>query len=72
MNIGFIGIGAMGRHMSRHVLEAGYSLYVYDLEREAAQEIVDSGAKWADIQRAWLSPVKSFYPHYLDLRRWKM
>ncbi len=48
MNIGFIGIGNMGRHMSRHVLEAGYSLYVHDIRKEAAQFLIDKGAKWAD------------------------
>ncbi len=48
MKVGFIGIGAMGRHMSRHVLEAGYELVVNDIRPEAAQEIVAKGARWAD------------------------
>jgi 3-hydroxyisobutyrate dehydrogenase-like beta-hydroxyacid dehydrogenase len=48
MNIGFIGIGAMDGHMSRHILEAGYSLYVHDLKKEASQELINKGAKWAD------------------------
>ncbi len=48
MKIGFIGIGAMGRHMSRHVLEAGYELVVNDISKEAAQEVVFKGARWAD------------------------
>jgi 2-hydroxy-3-oxopropionate reductase len=52
MNIGFIGIGNMGRHMSRHVLEAGYSLYVHDIRKEAAQFLIDKGAKWADTPAA--------------------
>ncbi len=36
MNISFIGIG----HMARHVLEAGYDLTVHDLRKEAAQPAV--------------------------------
>lgn len=48
MKIGFIGIGQMGRHMSRRLLEAGYELAVYDLNKEAAAPIVKKGATWAD------------------------
>lgn len=43
MKVGFIGIGAMGRHMSRHVLEAGYELVVNDIKKEAARELLDKG-----------------------------
>lgn len=48
MNIGFIGVGNMGRHMARHLLEAGYNLQVHDIRQEAAQPLIDKGAKWAD------------------------
>ena len=48
MNIGFIGVGRMGIHMARHVLEAGFNLTVNDLRREAAQSLLEEGAKWAD------------------------
>jgi 3-hydroxyisobutyrate dehydrogenase-like beta-hydroxyacid dehydrogenase len=52
MKVGFIGIGAMGRHMSRHVLEAGYQLVVNDIRKEAAQELLSKGAIWADTPQA--------------------
>jgi 2-hydroxy-3-oxopropionate reductase len=52
MRVGFIGIGAMGQPMSRHVLEAGYELVVNDIRKEAAQELVSRGAKWADTPQA--------------------
>ena len=52
MKVGFIGIGAMGRHMARHVLEAGYELTVNDIKKEAAQEVLSKGAKWADNAQA--------------------
>ncbi|GAF81407.1 unnamed protein product, partial [marine sediment metagenome] len=48
MNIGFIGIGQMGRHMSRRLLEAGYDLTVHDLKKEAAQPLLEKGARWMD------------------------
>lgn len=48
MNIGFIGLGAMGRHMAASLQHAGRSLTVHDLQRESASQHLASGAKWAD------------------------
>jgi len=48
MKIGFIGIGQMGRHMSRRILEAGYELTVNDINEEAAAPLLKKGAEWAD------------------------
>ena len=48
MKIGFIGIGNMGVHMARHILDADFALYVNDLKKEAAQTLLEKGAKWAD------------------------
>ena len=48
MKVGFIGIGEMGRHMSRHILEAGYELIVNDIRKEAARELLAKGATWVD------------------------
>ncbi len=43
--IGFIGLGIMGRPMSRNLLRAGYPLVVYDLIPEAVEAIVREGAR---------------------------
>jgi 3-hydroxyisobutyrate dehydrogenase-like beta-hydroxyacid dehydrogenase len=51
MKIGFIGIGLMGQHMSRHILEAGYDLTVNDLRRVATEALIKKGARWADTPR---------------------
>ncbi len=48
MDIGFIGIGKMGKHMSSRILDAGYDLTVHDLRREAAAPLLEKGAKWGD------------------------
>jgi 2-hydroxy-3-oxopropionate reductase len=42
--IGFIGLGIMGRHMSAHLIEAGYGLSVFDLNPAAVKELTDKGA----------------------------
>ncbi len=52
MNIGFIGIGRMGRFMARNLAKGGHSLTVFDTQREAAQELVSQGASWAESPRA--------------------
>ena len=45
--IGFIGLGIMGRPMSKHLLTAGYELVVHDINREAVADVVASGASEA-------------------------
>ena len=46
MNVGFIGIGQMGKHMAKHILDAGYSVIVHDLKKEAANNLLEKGATW--------------------------
>jgi 2-hydroxy-3-oxopropionate reductase len=43
--IGFIGLGIMGRHMSAHLLKAGYELYAFDRNQYKIDELVTHGAK---------------------------
>lgn len=52
MNIGFIGIGRMGRFMARNLAKGGHSLTIFDTHREAAEELLSQGALWADSPRA--------------------
>lgn len=42
--IGFIGLGIMGKPMSRNLLKAGYSLVVLDLKQSAMDELASAGA----------------------------
>jgi 3-hydroxyisobutyrate dehydrogenase len=46
--LGFIGTGNMGRHMARHLLEAGYRMTVHDVRRPAAEQLEQAGAGWAE------------------------
>ncbi len=45
MKLGFIGLGVMGRPMALHLVRAGHALSVYARRAEAAQPLVDAGAR---------------------------
>ena len=49
--IGFIGLGIMGKPMARNLLKAGYALTVYDIVGEAVEEVVGDGATAAGSSR---------------------
>jgi 2-hydroxy-3-oxopropionate reductase len=42
--IGFVGLGIMGRPMARNLLKAGYPLVVFDLNKDAMEDLVKAGA----------------------------
>jgi 3-hydroxyisobutyrate dehydrogenase-like beta-hydroxyacid dehydrogenase len=44
MDIGFIGLGNMGAHMARRLVEAGHSVIVYDTRQEAIGNLAAHGA----------------------------
>lgn len=44
MDIGFIGLGNMGAHMARRLVEAGHKVVVYDIRQEAIGNIAALGA----------------------------
>jgi 2-hydroxy-3-oxopropionate reductase len=44
-NIGFIGLGIMGKPMAENLLKAGYNLIVYDINTGPVKELVNAGAK---------------------------
>ncbi|HYB28783.1 MAG TPA: NAD(P)-dependent oxidoreductase [Solirubrobacteraceae bacterium] len=50
--IGFIGLGNMGGNMAARYLNAGYTVYGEDRDRDHAQWLVDQGLRWAATPRA--------------------
>jgi 3-hydroxyisobutyrate dehydrogenase-like beta-hydroxyacid dehydrogenase len=44
MDIGFIGLGNMGAHMARRLVEAGHKVFVYDTRQEAIGNLAACGA----------------------------
>jgi len=45
--LGFIGIGIMGKPMVKNLIDANYPLIVYDIRKDALEEIISYGAKSA-------------------------
>jgi 3-hydroxyisobutyrate dehydrogenase/glyoxylate/succinic semialdehyde reductase len=48
MAVGFVGLGIMGSRMAANLLRAGHPLVVHNRTRSKADELVASGAVWAD------------------------
>lgn len=46
MQLGFIGLGAMGRPMAEHLLRAGHELSVWSRRAESAAALIAQGARW--------------------------
>lgn len=44
MNVGFIGLGIMGKPMAKNLLQAGYHVYVYDVVEENMRQLAQEGA----------------------------
>ena len=44
-NIGFIGLGIMGKPMSKNLLKAGYDLVVYDINPDCVKDVAAAGAR---------------------------
>lgn len=48
MKIGFIGLGIMGKPMSKNLVKAGYDLVVYNRSKASVEELVALGAEAAN------------------------
>ena len=51
MEIGFVGLGTMGFHMARRLIEAGHQLVVCDARPEAVARVTALGAVAASSPR---------------------
>jgi len=57
MQVGFIGLGNVGAKLAGSLLRNGIELMVRDLDRTAAQPLLDAGAKWGDSPAAMTQQV---------------
>ncbi len=46
INIGFIGLGNLGRNLANNILLAKYNLFVYDINKKNTNSLVKKGAIW--------------------------
>jgi 2-hydroxy-3-oxopropionate reductase len=71
-NVGFIGLGVMGKPMAKHLIAAGHRLTVYNRSRGAVDELVAAGATAAaspaEVARA-SSVVITMLPDTPDVER---
>ena len=49
--IGFIGLGNVGSKLAGSILRNGFDLTVRDLDKSAAEPLLDAGARWAESPR---------------------
>lgn len=49
-NIGFIGLGIMGKPMATNLLKAAYKLFVYDIDSTAVESLVKLGGTAASLE----------------------
>jgi hypothetical protein len=59
MDIGFIGLGQMGFHMARRLVEAGHRVMVFDVRSEAIDRLTALGARAAASPRAIADEVET-------------
>jgi 3-hydroxyisobutyrate dehydrogenase-like beta-hydroxyacid dehydrogenase len=52
VNLGFVGLGAMGALIVRRLMDAGYTVTGWNRAREKAAPLIAAGMRWADTPRA--------------------
>jgi 3-hydroxyisobutyrate dehydrogenase-like beta-hydroxyacid dehydrogenase len=59
MEIGFIGVGQMGFHMARRLVEAGHRVFVFDTRSEPVDQLAAVGARICGSARAVADEVET-------------
>jgi 3-hydroxyisobutyrate dehydrogenase len=52
MKVGFIGLGNLGGKLAGSLVRNGHEVVVRDLDMDAAQPLIDAGARFGDSPRA--------------------
>lgn len=74
IKVGFIGLGIMGKPMSKNLLKAGYSLVVSDRNPEAIADVIAAGAETATTPKAIAEQCEviiTMLPNLRMLKRWR-
>ncbi|SQC16436.1 tartronate semialdehyde reductase [Klebsiella pneumoniae] len=67
IKVGFIGLGIMGKPMSKNLLKAGYSLVVSDRNPEAIADVIAAGAETATDAESDCRTVRGDHHHAAEL-----
>ncbi len=59
--LGFVGIGRMGAPMVQRLIEAGYTVTIYDTSRQACEALAANGAKVVDSPKAVADQVETVF-----------
>ena len=59
MNVGFIGLGAMGALIVPRLMAAGHGVTGWNRSREKAKDLIASGMTWANTPRDVAAPFLS-------------
>ena len=46
--LGFIGLGVMGHSMAQHLIDAGYTLNLYNRTKSKADDLLCDRVRWCD------------------------
>jgi 3-hydroxyisobutyrate dehydrogenase-like beta-hydroxyacid dehydrogenase len=69
VNLGYIGLGAMGGPMAARLLPEGHTVTGYNRTRSKAQWLLDRGMIWADSPRAVAEAADTVWTVRKRLRR---
>ena len=48
INIGFIGIGNLGKNLANSLILGGYKLFINDLDKKKGNTLIKAGATWCN------------------------
>ena len=47
-NIGFIGLGNLGKNLANSIVISNYNLFVYDIKKSTSKNLINKGAIWCE------------------------
>ena len=67
-SVAFAGLGAMGKPIVKNLLQAGYSVTVFDICQEVVQELISQGAQGGSKPQKKLPVAKTLYSCHYPMR----
>src|SRR5262245_25152058 len=61
MHYGFIGLGNLGIHLCKSLLDNGFAVTVSDINPAAAETLISAGARWAETPQALAASAETVF-----------